>query len=159
MLAYCLSDGLTCNRTVYRRGDIFVLPPQMEGDFGGLNPSQLASKQRQVYGRVMFSLPTSEEIIAAFKAGDVPVEWLSKTESLLVFGRKSEEYLKLHEAAEVLKAKILEENPELKEEDNEDAATVTPFESVQGITETPPKPSSARKTTRKSSTKRKTTKE
>lgn len=165
MLAYCLEDGLTCNRHVYRRGDIFVLPIQMESEYGGLNPSQLASRQRQVYGKQMFSIPTGDEIIAAHNLGKVPFEALSKREQLLTIKQKSEAGLRMHEKAEVLKEKIYDEMPDLKDEEEEDATAIAPVESVQGITETPsldpmkPKVSSTKKTTRKSSTKRKTTKE
>lgn len=160
MLACCMEDGLTCNRAVYRRGDIFVLPTQMEGDYGGLNPSQLASKQRQVYGRQMFSFPTAEEVVAAYKAKTIPTEWLSKAELHLVSAQKSDEGMRIHEAAEALKEKLEDENPELKKDEEEDATAVAPpqIEHVPGVTETPPKPktTSAKKSTRKSSTKRKT---
>jgi hypothetical protein len=161
MLAYCLEDGLTCNKTVYRRGDIFVLPIQMEGDYGGLNPSQLASKQRQIYGRQMFSFPSAEEVMAAYKAKTIPTEWLSKSELHLVSVQKIDEGQRIQEAAETLKEKLEEENPELKKDEEEDATAVAPpqIEHVPGVTETPPKSnkaSSAKKATRQSSTKRKT---
>lgn len=164
MLAMCLEDGLTCNKHVYKRGDIFVLPTQMEGDFGGLSPNQLASKQRQTYGRQLFSVPTGEEVITAHKAGNAPLDMLSEKERYLVLERKSEEGLQAHESAEAIKDKMIERNPELKQDEEEDAtAKPVQVEHVAAVTDTPPpspfKPKDAKKTTRRTSAKGKTKKE
>ena len=164
MLAMCLEDGLTCNKHVYKRGDIFVLPTQMEGDYSGLSPNQLASKQRQVYGRQLFSVPTGEEVIAAHKAGNAPLEMLSEKERYLVVERKSEEGLQAHESAEAIKEKMVEKNPELKQDEEEDAtAKPVQVEHVAAVTDTPPpspfEPKKAKKTTQKTSAGRKAKKE
>ena len=131
MLAYCLSDGLTCNMKVFRRGDIFVLPMIMEGEFGGLSSSQLVTAQRKMYRRELFRWPTDEEITIAYRAGDVNINDCSPKEKLMVADKRGEDGVKLQEAANVLRDKVLKDNPELGE-DKEDV--VEPVEQVTSMT-------------------------
>lgn len=155
MLAYCLSDGLTCNMKVFRRGDIFVLPLTMENEYGDLSPSQLATKQRKIYRRELFRWPTDEEITGAYRAGDVDINTCSPREQLLVADKRGEDGVKLQQAAGVLRDKVLKDHPELNT-DEEDAAE--PVELVTSVTEaSAPEPESPAKrtTTRKASSRKK----
>ena len=130
MLAYCLSDGLTCGGAVYRRGEIFVLSSTMEAEFGGLTDSQLATKQRQVYGKELFRLPISEEIISAYQSGKLPEELCNKKELHAIAAWKESDSARKFEASRTLRETLESESPELKEEEEK-----TAFESVGAETE------------------------
>lgn len=136
MLAFCLEDGLTCNRSVYRRGQIFILPSSMEAEFGGLSDSQLVTKLRSVYGRELFRFPSSEEILTAFQAGKITTDMLNKKEVLVVARWQESTSAKKTEAARVLRESVETEYPELKEEVEEDEPA--PFVSEGAEVETPP---------------------
>lgn len=133
MLAYCLADGLTCGGAIFRRGEIFVLPSTMESEFGGLSPSQLATKQRKVYSKELFRFPTPDEILAGYQSGRITEEHCTAKEILLISKWKESEHARKFEASRTLRETIEAENPDLKEEEEE-----TAFESVGGETEYPP---------------------
>jgi len=157
MLAYCLSDGLTCNMKVFRRGDIFALPRAMEGEFGELSSSQLATKQRKTYRKELFRWPTDEEIVEAYRAGDVSINDCSPRERLMVADKRGQDGVKLQEAAKVLRDKVIKDNPELDEK--EDEVEPVQVEHIASITETAPakKTTSAKKITRKTTARKTTT--
>lgn len=165
MLAYCLHDGLTCSMKVYRRGDIFVLPKTMEGDFGGLNASQLATKQRKIYRRELFRWPTNEEVVMAVKDDSISLSELSPTEALLYAKTRGEDGAELQHAAEVLKNAVLKKHPELADKEEEVEEPTAPVESVGSVTEyvteeseEEPEPESEEETTKKKATSRKSAK-
>lgn len=146
MLAYCLFDGLTCSMKVYRRGDIFVLPKGMEASFGGLSLSELVTKQRKIYRKEMFRWPTNEEVVEAYRGGDVSINDCSPKEKLLVADKRGDDGVRLQEAAKVLRDNVVKNHPELAEVEEE----VEPIEDVPSVTKYPkpvaPKKSVSRKT-------------
>lgn len=161
MLAYCLVDGLTCNKRVYRRGSIFVLPLSMENEFGGLSVSQLATKQRQIYRKELFRFPGDEEIVDSYRGGKVHLDNLSPRQQNLVADKRGEDGVRLQDAAQVLKDKVMRENPTLAEEEGyeltaaiEQVGSVTEY--VPAVKDIPAK--TPRKTTTRKTSTRKTTK-
>lgn len=81
MLVNCLRDGLTCNEKVYARGDVFMLSEKLHDEYGGLTPSQIARKQKDIYGFELFRPATEEEMWKAYQESDSKNEFMGKLES------------------------------------------------------------------------------
>lgn len=127
MLALCLADGLTCDGKVFRSGEVFKLSPAMEGEFGGLTPSQMVSKQRQMYRRELFRLPTPDEILGSYQLGKITIEMCDSREYHIIGRAVSDKGIKAIEAGKAMMEKAERVDPTLVEEDEaEPVATVAP---------------------------------
>jgi len=102
MLAYCLATGLTCNRKVYKPGDIFILPAAMEALFGGMTVSQLSFKQKKVYGQELFRFPAPDELTEAYRQNKIVLDWCTPKEKLWIQQDLEEKKRKIGEASDAI---------------------------------------------------------
>lgn len=66
MLVMCIADGLTVGNRVYRKGEVFPLPPVVAGEIEGMSAEAIARKQVKLYGRAFYRKATIEEMVAEY---------------------------------------------------------------------------------------------
>lgn len=158
MLLICLETGLTFNRKVLRKGEIFeALEGNIHGKFAlreypeSLSNEDWERKQVLYYGRFMFRWLTDEELRDAFAKGLIILEQMSDRQKKVISGaikgkideiRVTSEKLK-QEVAEIEQIEVeKEETVEVKEEilklEEEEEEEVIPGQVVQEGSESVP---------------------
>lgn len=100
MLVYCEKDGLTFGEKVYRKGYVFKLSEVLAKEVLEMSDAQLATKQKRMYGEVIFRRPTTEEVILALQQKTITPFDLEKKEKLLVATKIKSEHQRKVQSAE-----------------------------------------------------------
>lgn len=114
MLVMCIEDGLTVGNRVHKRGEVFKLTEILERDVMDLSDEKLARKQIRIYGKPYFRKASTQEIISAYRGGQVTNDMMTIQEKRMVFeGLKAEK--QRQDAADAILT--VEERAKFEEED------------------------------------------
>ena len=84
MLAMCIADGLTVGNRVYRKGEVFPVPPIIESTMKELSDEQIARRQAKLYGKTFYRKATLEELVIAYESNKALAKSMSDRERKMI---------------------------------------------------------------------------
>jgi hypothetical protein len=127
MFAYCLIDGLTVNRKLWKAGELFVLPDYLLKEVEGRSDEQVARWQKKTWKKLIFRRPTGEELVAGWKNKKIKLTECDAKEKALIGRIEMSDVERRRRAAAILMGDSKEDAD--VEEELKEAAKVEATES------------------------------